>query len=66
MKKGGGNGWLLSDSTRVCPDHFITGSPSDLYDQYSSDWAPNLNLGHKEVNRSDSHRYDQKIEREGG
>ena len=32
--------------TRVCSDHFITGSPSSLYDSTNPDWVPSLNLGH--------------------
>ena len=43
---------------------FVTGRPSDLYDRNSPDWAPTVNLGHEEVNKSDCQRYDRMIERE--
>ena len=31
-------------NTRVCSDHFVSGSPSALFVQNSLDWAPSLNL----------------------
>ena len=39
-------------NTRVCSDHFVTGSPSALIDENNPDWAPSLNLGYE----SDSFR----------
>ena len=31
--------------TRICSRHFITGEPSDLYDEPNPDWAPSRYLG---------------------
>ena len=31
--------------TRVCSRHFISGEPSDLYDETNPDWAPSRYLG---------------------
>ena len=33
-------------NTRVCSDHFVSGSPSALFDENNPDWAPCLNLGY--------------------
>lgn len=33
-------------NTRVCSDHFVSGSPSTLFDENNPDWAPSLNLGY--------------------
>ena len=33
-------------NTRVCSDHFASGSPSALFDENNPDWAPSLNLGY--------------------
>ena len=33
-------------NTRVCSDHFVSGSPSALFDEKNPDWAPSLNLGY--------------------
>ncbi len=33
--------------TRVCEDHFLSGSPSKLFDESSPDWAPSLLLGYE-------------------
>ena len=33
-------------NTRVCSDHFISGTPAALYDESNPDWAPSLHLGH--------------------
>ena len=33
-------------NTRVCSDHFASGSPSQLYDDSNPDWAPTLRLGY--------------------
>ena len=33
-------------NTRVCSDHFISGSPAALYDETNPDWIPSLNLGY--------------------
>uniref|UniRef100_A0A1X7UCY6 THAP-type domain-containing protein n=1 Tax=Amphimedon queenslandica TaxID=400682 RepID=A0A1X7UCY6_AMPQE len=35
--------------TQVCLDHFITGSPSTLYDSENPDLVPTLHLGYDEV-----------------
>lgn len=31
-------------NTRVCSDHYVSGSPSALFDENNPDWAPSLNL----------------------
>ena len=53
--------------TRVCSDHFITGSPSTLYDSESPDWVPTLHLGYDKVDTTSSiqqvHRYSRAQDR---
>lgn len=34
-----------SDHVRVCSAHFVTGSPSALFDDSSPDWAPSVRMG---------------------
>ena len=34
-------------NTRVCSDHFLDVSPSQLYDENNPDWAPSLKLGYE-------------------
>ena len=36
-------------NTRICSDHFVSGSPSTLYDEINPDWATPLNLGYESV-----------------
>ena len=47
-------------------DHFISGSPSALFDDNNSDWASSLNLGyeHESVDSIDakSESYERSIE----
>ena len=31
-------------NTQVCSDHFVSGSPSTLFDKSNSDWAPSQTL----------------------
>ena len=55
-------------NTRVCSDHFISGSPAALFDENSPDWAPSINLGHDSELREDSvkavsGRYARAVER---
>ena len=37
----------------LCSDHFITGSPSSLYDITNPDWVPSVNLGHTNSTNTD-------------
>ena len=52
---------------RVCSDHFISGTPSKLYDVTNPDWAPSLKLVYEEVCEdgpsSRSERYDRAVKR---
>ena len=57
--------------TRVCSDHFVSGSPSSLYDTGNPDWAPSLKLGYASgrvpsADRSEcaERRASQKFQRE--
>ena len=34
-------------NTRVCSDHFLDVSPSQLYNENNPDWAPSLKLGYE-------------------
>ena len=34
-------------NTRVCSDHFLDVSPSQLYDENNPGWAPSLKLGYE-------------------
>ena len=38
--------------TRVCSDHFVSGSPSSLYDTGNPDWAPSLKLGYASASQT--------------
>ena len=56
------------ENTRVCSDHFVSGSPSKLFDDSSPDWAPSLHLGY-DSHESDcvdarSERYERVMERQ--
>ena len=42
--------------TRVCSDNFISGKPSQLYDQTNPDWVPSINLGHNEISVGNQER----------
>ena len=33
-------------NTRVCSDHFVSGTPAALYNTRNTDWDPSLGLGH--------------------
>lgn len=52
--------------TRVCEDHFLSGSPSKLFDESSPDWAPSLLLGYDNDVSSGSGigRYERAVGRE--
>ena len=55
-------------NTRVCSDHFVSGSPSALFDENNPDWAPSLNLGYDSEPSMDriearSGRYERAVER---
>ena len=54
-------------NTRVCSDHFVSGSPSALFDQNNLDWAPSLNLGYESVSmpsiEARSERYGRVVAR---
>ena len=45
--------------SRVCSEHFISGSPSQLYDQNNPDWAPCLKLGYEQETTTCIKRYEQ-------
>ena len=47
-------------NTRICSDHFVSGSPSTLYDENNPDWATPLNLGYESVS---THSIEAKSER---
>lgn len=49
--------------TRICSDHFLSGKPSELYDDKNPDWVPSVNLGHNEM-RCDPERYERAKRRE--
>ena len=34
---------------RVCSRHFISGAPSDLFDDLHPDWLPTIDLGHEKT-----------------
>ena len=44
---------------RVCSEHFIRGSPSQLYDQNNPDWAPCLKLGYEQETTTCIKRYER-------
>ncbi len=49
---------------RVCSDHFITSSPSNLYDETNPDWAPSLKLVFEyKVCSQTSDRYERAVKR---
>ena len=51
---------------RVCSDHFIKGSPSNLYDETNPDWVPSLKLGFEYDDCSQcsrSERYERAVKR---
>jgi len=56
-------------NTRVCSDHFVSGSPCALFDENNADWAPSLNLGYGYESESmdsveaKSGRYERAAER---
>ena len=54
-------------NTRVCSDHFVSGSPSALYDENNPDWAPSLNLGCESISthsiEAKSERYERAVVR---
>jgi len=55
-------------NTRVCSDHFVSGSPCALFDENNPDWAPSLNFGLYESESMDSveaksGRYERAAER---
>ena len=54
-------------NTRVCSDHFVSGSPSALFDENNPDWAPSLNLGYDSESmdsiEAKSGRYERAVER---
>ena len=54
-------------NTRVCSDHFVSGSPSALFVQNNLDWAPSLNLGYESVSmpsiETRSERYGRVVAR---
>ena len=54
-------------NTRVCLDHFVSGSPSALFDENNPDWAPSLNLGYDSESmdsiEAKSGRYERAVER---
>ncbi|KAH7945743.1 hypothetical protein HPB49_015129 [Dermacentor silvarum] len=45
-------------SLRVCGAHFVTGTPSHLFDSTNPDWAPSLHLGYS-VRQADADRYER-------
>lgn len=51
----------------MCSDHFVSGSPSALFDENNPDWAPSLNLGYDSVNIETTEakfgRYERVVER---
>ena len=49
-------------NTRVCSDHFVSGSPSALFDENNPDWAPSLNLGYEGI-EAKSGRYERAVKR---
>ena len=55
--------------TRVCSDHFVSGSPSTLFDESNPDWAPSLNLGYDSESmnstsmKAKTGRYERAVER---
>ena len=54
-------------NTRVCSDHFVSGSPSALFDENNPDWAPSLNLGYDSESmdsvEAKSGRYERAVEK---
>jgi len=55
------------DNVRVCGDHFISGSPSKLFEDNSLDWAPSLNLGyhtHTSCVSAGSGRHERALKRQ--
>ena len=54
-------------NTRICSDHFVSGSPSTLYDEINPDWATPLNLGYESVSihsiEAKSERCERAVER---
>ncbi|XP_065891616.1 uncharacterized protein [Dysidea avara] len=57
------------DKYRICERHFISGSPTSLYDRTSPDWLPTVNLGYEASDSCSStkdrvERYERARERE--
>ena len=53
-------------NTRICSDHFLSGSPSRLYDRNNPDWAPSVCLGYVtryDVGSSATERYERAMAR---
>ena len=52
-------------NTRVCSDHFLRGSPSQLYDENNPDWAPSLKLGYEtsSLGKRSTERYKRAADR---
>ncbi|XP_051761784.1 E3 ubiquitin-protein ligase TRIM39-like isoform X2 [Ctenopharyngodon idella] len=50
----------ISDSCRVCSDHFIQGRPSYHHDETNPDWAPSVKLGVEDTrSQSNLSRYQK-------
>ena len=49
----------------MCSDHFVSGSPSALFDENNPDWAPSLNLGYEGMDsiEAKSGRYERAVKR---
>ena len=51
-------------NTRVCSDHFVGGSPAQLFDVSNPDWAPTLNLGYSfGLGETSKERYERRMAR---
>ena len=52
-------------NTRVCSGHFVSGSPSALFDENNPDWASSLNLGYEGMDsiEAKSGRYERAVKR---
>ena len=46
-------------NTRVCSDHFVSGTPAALYETRNTDWAPSLGLGHEKCKVAASSSFDR-------